>query len=111
MDYKTQTCPTSFVPYLRTLPQRSHVDFRNLQVKASFLAFYWKLFDRLPKYKKWWIMVAMFTAVTYVGCWIGGAMTCHPASSYFEFGMEISWGPPQMVTDEFNQVVAISPLI
>lgn len=55
-------------------------------VKASFLAFYWKLFDGLPKYKKWWLMVAVFAFASYVGCWIASAMTCHPASLYFKFG-------------------------
>lgn len=59
-------------------------------VKASFLAFYWKLFDGLPKYKKWWMLVAGFAFASYVGCWIASAMTCHPAPLYFKFGTVVT---------------------
>ena len=62
--------------------------FKNLQVKASFLAFYWRLFDGLPRYRKWWTAVAVFAAASYVGCWIAIALTCHPASLHFNIGRE-----------------------
>ena len=61
------------------------------QVKASFLAFYWKLFNGLPKYKKWWMIVSVFVFASYIGCWISSALTCHPASVYFKFGTQPFW--------------------
>ena len=55
-------------------------------VKASFLALYWRLFDGLPGYRKIWWGVVVFTALAYVGCWIASVWTCHPPSTYFDFG-------------------------
>ncbi|KAL6719044.1 hypothetical protein ACLMJK_003279 [Lecanora helva] len=55
-------------------------------VKASFLTLYWKLFEGLKAYGNWWWAVVIFTALTYVGCWIASALNCHPASLYFDFG-------------------------
>ena len=82
-----------------------------MQVKASFLAFYWKLFDGLPKYKKWWLMVAIFAFASYAGCWIASALTCHPASLYFEFGTYLFPLATEEVTDVINQDNATSLLI
>ena len=55
-------------------------------VKGSFLALFWRLFDGLARYRRIWWIVAIFTFLTYVGCWIGSAWTCHPPSVYFMFG-------------------------
>ncbi|KAL8822968.1 MAG: hypothetical protein Q9191_006306, partial [Dirinaria sp. TL-2023a] len=37
-------------------------------------------------YKKFWHLVAVFTVLAYIGCWISSILNCHPASLYFEFG-------------------------
>ena len=55
-------------------------------VKASFLSLFHRLFDGLPKYRLWWWAVVVFAALAYVGCWIASAYTCHPPSTYFQFG-------------------------
>ena len=55
-------------------------------VKASFLTLYWKLFEGLRTYKRWWMAVVVFTALTYVGCWLASALNCHPPNLYFQFG-------------------------
>lgn len=55
-------------------------------VKASFLAMFWRLFDGLPKYRKWLVCVAVFSFLAYSGCWISSILNCHPASLYFMFG-------------------------
>jgi hypothetical protein len=55
-------------------------------VKASFLSLFHRLFDGLPKYRLWWWGVVVFAALAYVGCWIASAYTCHPPSTYFQFG-------------------------
>ncbi|KIX06814.1 uncharacterized protein Z518_04790 [Rhinocladiella mackenziei CBS 650.93] len=55
-------------------------------VKASFLALFWRLFEGLPPYKRLWWVVAVFSALAYAGCWIASAWTCHPPSTYFQFG-------------------------
>ena len=55
-------------------------------VKASFLALFWKLFEGLHVFQKWWYGVCIFTFLTYVGCWIASINNCHPASAYFRFG-------------------------
>lgn len=55
-------------------------------VKASFLALYWKLFRGLGQYKKWWVGVAVFSFLAYVGCWIASVNVCHPPALYFKFG-------------------------
>lgn len=60
-------------------------------VKASFLAVFWKLFRRLPLYRRWWVGVAGFAFLAYVGCWISSILNCHPASQYFNFGE--NYGP------------------
>ena len=59
-------------------------------VKASFLALYWKLFEGLRGYKRWWMAVVVFTALTYAGCWFASAFNCHPAKLYFDFGKHSS---------------------
>ncbi|MCJ1277129.1 hypothetical protein MMC21_004939 [Puttea exsequens] len=55
-------------------------------VKASFLALYWKLFEKQAVYRRWWIAVTAVAFGAYVGCWVASALNCHPASAYFEFG-------------------------
>jgi hypothetical protein len=55
-------------------------------VKYSFLALYFRLFNGLAIYPKIWWVVAAFTALAYVGCWIASVWTCHPPSTYFDFG-------------------------
>ncbi len=55
-------------------------------VKASFLALYWRLFQGLGQYKKWWKGVAVFTFLTYLGCWMTSLNVCHPPALYFKFG-------------------------
>ena len=55
-------------------------------VKASFLALFYRLFDGLPGYRRWWWAVVVFASLAYVGCWIASVYTCHPPSTYFHFG-------------------------
>lgn len=50
-------------------------------IKASFLALYWKLFQGLGRYKKWWKGVAVFTFLAYVGCWLASVNVCQPLRS------------------------------
>jgi hypothetical protein len=38
-------------------------------VKASFLAFFYTLFEGLPKYRKMWWGVVVFAFLAYAGCW------------------------------------------
>lgn len=66
-------------------------------VKASFLTLYWKLFEGLREYRRWWWGVVVFTASTYMGCWIASALNCHPPSLYFDFGEHAYalWQSPQ----------------
>ena len=39
-------------------------------VKASWLALYWRLFNGLQVYQRWWKGVAVFIFATYAGCWL-----------------------------------------
>ncbi|OBT54457.1 hypothetical protein VE04_05068 [Pseudogymnoascus sp. 24MN13] len=55
-------------------------------VKASFLAFFYKLFDGLQGYRRLWWAVVVFAFLSYVGCWIVSINVCHPAKNYFIFG-------------------------
>jgi hypothetical protein len=55
-------------------------------VKYSFLALYHRLFNGLAIYRKIWWVVVVFAALAYVGCWIASVWTCHPPSTYFDFG-------------------------
>lgn len=55
-------------------------------VKCSFLALYYRLFTGLAIYRKIWWAVVVFSALAYVGCWITSVWTCHPPSTYFDFG-------------------------
>lgn len=64
-------------------------------VKASFLSLFYRLFDGLPKYRRWWWAVVVFTALAYVGDWIASAYTCHPPSTYFQFGKHFSLASDQ----------------
>jgi hypothetical protein len=54
-------------------------------VKASFLALYFKLFRELRIYRRVWYILAAFTFLAYVGCWITLATSCHPLSNFFKF--------------------------
>ena len=56
-------------------------------VKASFLALYYRLFDGLPAYRRLWYGAVVFTVLGYIGCWMASVFTCHPPSTYFEFGI------------------------
>ena len=56
-------------------------------VKGSFLALYYRLFDGLPHYRKLWYACVVFTIGAYIGCWMASVWTCHPPSTYFQFGM------------------------
>lgn len=55
-------------------------------VKAAFLSLYWRIFEGLPEHRRMWWVVAVFSASAYVGCWIASVWTCHPPSTYFDFG-------------------------
>lgn len=55
-------------------------------VKASFLSLFYRLFQGLPRYRRWWWAVVVFAACAYVGCWVASVYTCHPPSTYFQFG-------------------------
>ncbi|KFY34375.1 hypothetical protein V494_06825 [Pseudogymnoascus sp. VKM F-4513 (FW-928)] len=55
-------------------------------VKASFLAFFYMLFDGLQVYRRIWWGVVVFAFLSYVGCWIVSINVCHPARNYFVFG-------------------------
>ena len=55
-------------------------------IKSSFLAMYWRLFAGLPRYRAAWWFVAVFAALSYVGCWVSSVLSCHPPSRYFDFG-------------------------
>jgi hypothetical protein len=56
-------------------------------VKYSFLALYYRLFKGQSTYRRIWWFVANFAALAYIGCWIASIWTCHPPSTYFDFGM------------------------
>jgi hypothetical protein len=55
-------------------------------VKGSFLALYYRLLDGLPRYRRLWYGCVAFTICAYIGCWFASAWTCHPPSTYFQFG-------------------------
>jgi hypothetical protein len=55
-------------------------------VKYSFLALYYRLFNGLAIYRKIWWAVVILAAMAYVGCWFASVWTCHPPSTYFDFG-------------------------
>lgn len=55
-------------------------------VKASFLAFFYTLFEGLPKYRRAWWGIVVLTFLTYVGCWVASVSNCHPPSNYFTLG-------------------------
>jgi hypothetical protein len=54
-------------------------------VKASFLALYYKLFRELKVYRRAWYLLAAFTFLAYIGCWITLGTSCHPISNFFKF--------------------------
>ena len=55
-------------------------------VKGSFLALYYRLLDGLPGMRKLWWFAVVFSFFAYVGCWLASVWTCHPPSTYFQFG-------------------------
>jgi rhodopsin domain-containing protein len=59
-------------------------------VKASFLAFYWKLLEGLFLYQKIWYGICVFAFLSYVGCWISSVLNCDPISDYWNFGTSTS---------------------
>jgi hypothetical protein len=72
-------------------------------VKASFLAFFYTLFEGLPKYRRIWWAVVVFAFLSYAGCWIASANTCHPGYTYFTFG---SWSPLSFDSSILRESVA-----
>jgi hypothetical protein len=56
-------------------------------VKGSFLALYYRLFDGLPQYRRMWWAAVCFSICAYIGCWMASVWTCHPPSTYFQFGI------------------------
>ncbi|KAI7332582.1 hypothetical protein KC315_g4595 [Hortaea werneckii] len=71
-------------------------------VKASFLALYSRFFRSKPRYRRAWWCSVIFTALAYVGCWFASAWTCHPPSTYFQFGK------CDKPIDDAGSVIAIS---
>ncbi|KAI6912940.1 hypothetical protein KC318_g1720 [Hortaea werneckii] len=89
-------------------------------VKASFLALYSRFFRSKPRYRRAWWCTVVFTALAYIGCWIASAwvslkswvraatddwsfvQTCHPPSTYFQFGK------CDKAIDDAGSVIAIS---
>ena len=67
-------------------------------VKASFLALFWKLFEGLLIFQRWWYGVVVFTFLAYVGCWIASINNCHPASAYFRFGTAPPLAPANYIS-------------
>ena len=55
-------------------------------VKASFLAFYWRLLNGLVLYQKMWYAICVFSFLAYLGCWISSVLNCDPVSDYWDFG-------------------------
>jgi hypothetical protein len=70
-------------------------------VKASFLAFYWKLLEGLFSYHKIFYVICVFTFLTYVGCWVSSVLNCAPVSDYWRFGM---FSPLLCYAHELNSV-------
>lgn len=62
-------------------------------VKASFLTVFWRLFYGLPMYRRSLVGVAIFSFLTYAGCWIASILNCHPAHLYFQFGATLEFQP------------------
>ena len=54
-------------------------------VKASFLSLFYRLFTQLPGHRRFWWVVAVFTGLAYIGCWMTTIFVCHPPSSFFHF--------------------------
>lgn len=78
-------------------------------VKGAFLSLYWRLFEGLPAYRKMWVVVVVFTVLSYVGCWIASAWTCHPPSTYFHFGKLTPTTIAETLLISVQQVNARSP--
>lgn len=55
-------------------------------VKGSFLALYYRLLEGQRVYRRIWYGCVVFIILAYIGCWIASIWTCHPPSTYFEFG-------------------------
>ncbi|KAJ6111546.1 hypothetical protein N7523_007607 [Penicillium sp. IBT 18751x] len=55
-------------------------------IKGSFLALFWMISDGLPHYRRAWWATTIFAIIAYIGCWLASVFTCHPASTYFQFG-------------------------
>ncbi|KAL2119931.1 hypothetical protein VTJ04DRAFT_6892 [Mycothermus thermophilus] len=55
-------------------------------VKASFLAVFFRLVKPFPILRRLWWVVAVFTFLAYVGCWLASTLTCSPPSDYFKAG-------------------------
>ncbi|EAW09348.1 uncharacterized protein ACLA_035510 [Aspergillus clavatus NRRL 1] len=55
-------------------------------IKGSFLALFWIISDGLPQYRCAWWGISIFTVLTYIGCWLGSVLNCHPPSNYFKLG-------------------------
>jgi hypothetical protein len=55
-------------------------------VKASFLAFFYPLFEGLIVYRRIWWGISIFSFLAFASCWISSVNTCHPVSTYFLFG-------------------------
>lgn len=54
-------------------------------VKAGFLALYFKLFRELRLYRRVWYVLATFTFLAYVGCWITLCLSCGTLANFFGF--------------------------
>jgi hypothetical protein len=56
-------------------------------VKGSFLALFWMLSNGLPRYRRVWWVITVFTVLAYIGCWLASVLNCHPPENYFKFGI------------------------
>ncbi|KAK3900427.1 hypothetical protein C8A05DRAFT_17265 [Staphylotrichum tortipilum] len=70
-------------------------------VKAAFLALYWRLFRDLPRYRGFWLALAVFTFLAYVGCVITLSLSCGPDVRNF-FAFNKCAGPKNVWSSNFS---------
>ncbi|ROT37978.1 hypothetical protein SODALDRAFT_278198 [Sodiomyces alkalinus F11] len=52
-------------------------------VKASFMAAFYRIVAPLTLYRRLWYGVAVFTALSYIACWVSVLVTCDSPGDYF----------------------------
>ncbi|KAK2806809.1 hypothetical protein FQN50_005671 [Emmonsiellopsis sp. PD_5] len=74
-------------------------------VKAGFLSLFFRLIQSFPILRRLWYALAVFAALSFIGCVLASTLTCNPPSDYFYGNCD---SPHETWMQSFNVIFSTS---